>query len=220
MEECQEDFFECMASDSPCECLGRLQTCAYDAGCDQMTNSTIDHLCEASGCTDAQCQVGYPQPSQCNWDQHDECSDQLHQCLVVANEAQGTWEEQQDTYAERCACYRSTIELFQPEDPDSCGSLPRTVSFGRAENMTQLQILIPARTVITLPDGTNISLSEGVFGNGSMFLPSPLSRHGNNYSAMACMSECMNMQDQRQRQTAIEYDCAVCGDRALMPGRE
>ena len=41
-----------------------------------------------------------------------------------------------------------------------------------------------------------------------------------NYTSGACMSKCKSVKDRKDRKLLIAFDCAVCGDRVIMPGRE
>jgi len=62
-----------------------MRTCSVDAGCEVLTDPPIFGLCTAIHCTQSQCQLFYPQPTQCDWDTHALCENELGQCLMSPN---------------------------------------------------------------------------------------------------------------------------------------
>ena len=194
--ECQDDLEICLLAlgkeIGSCECLGRFQKCAVDVGCDRMNEFALSRICDAAGCSYSQCQIGYPKATQCDWDSHVECEDELEACLRESTVRRGQpyivgnlvrWRGdpyvvEQRKFAERCQCYSRVSESFSSPSLSACGK-----QFGFEQNAkTQWQ--------------------------------------DSDYDSIACMSNCSSASALAFRQALIQYDCAICGDGKHQPGRE
>ena len=136
--QCQESLDSCVAKlgkEGSCECLGRFRMCTVDVGCETISDSAVLHLCNSLQCTQSQCQILYPESTQCDWDTHAFCDAELEQCLAApaATVAFGDrcgygrgakcgedYALEQAKYAERCSCYQRHSETFGFEPRATC----------------------------------------------------------------------------------------------------